>query len=314
MLELTVIIVNWNTRDLTLAALQTLYADLAAHGPAQSEVWVVDNASTDDSVAAIQSQFPQTRLIASPKNVGFGAGNNLALRALGFGESGENLPRAVYLLNSDTLTQLGATRKLYDALFALPKAGVVGARLSYEDGTFQHGAFTFPGLMQLWFDLLPAPSRLYETKFNGRYPQAQYNAGQPFEVDFTLGATMMLRREVIQQTGMFDEQFHMYCEEIDWAWRIRQAGWKIYTVPAAHVTHLSGKSTGQIRPRSIVNLWSSRLGLYQKIYPAWKNKLAKVIIRRGMARKIAALSHETNPKERDDLISAYQTVIDLTYT
>jgi N-acetylglucosaminyl-diphospho-decaprenol L-rhamnosyltransferase len=314
--DLAVIIVNWNTRELTLDALRTLYADLKAHGPADTQVWVVDNASTDGSAEAIRAAFPQVHLIANPQNIGFGAGNNLALRDIGFmGRSSDaDLPHAIYLLNSDTRTHLGATRSLFEALRKLPDAGVVGAQLFYEDGSFQHGAFSFPGLAQLWFDLLPAPARLYETRFNGRYPRSRYIHGEPFEVDFTLGATMMLRREVIQQTGMFDERFHMYCEEIDWAWRIWHAGWKIYAVPDAHVTHLSGRSTGQVRPRSVVNLWSSRLQLFKKIYPGWKIKAAIAIIRRGMARKIAEVREDSslNEAQRSDLIAAYETVIDLT--
>lgn len=315
MVELAVIIVNWNTRDLTLDALRTLYADLEA-SELSSQVWVVDNASSDGSVEAIREAFPQTHLISSEKNLGFAAGNNAALRAMGFESEvrPEWLPRAVYLLNSDTLTHTGSTPTLFDALFSLPKAGVVGARLTYGDGSFQHSAFGFPGLIQLWIDLLPAPPRLYESRLNGRYPRRAYAGEKPFLVDHTLGATMMLKREVIQQTGLFDERFHMYCEEVDWSWRIRQAGWRIYCVPAAHVTHLGGQSTVQVRPRSEIALWTSRLQLYHKYYPRWKIMLAKQIIRVGMGRKIRQTQANPNLSQADRaaLIDAYQTVIRLT--
>jgi hypothetical protein len=317
MTDLTVIIVNWNTCALTLDALRTLHDDLEkTPGSPHTQVWVVDNASSDDSVAAIQQAFPQTHLIASQTNLGFAGGNNAALRAIGFGNTAAStsLPNAVYLLNSDTRTHPGATKTLYDALFTLPKAGVVGARLTYGDGSFQHSAFAFPGLAQLWIELLPAPGRFYESRLNGRYPQTAYQRDVPFPVDHTLGATMLLRREVIQQTGMFDEQFHMYCEEIDWSWRIRQAGWEIYCVPAAHVTHLGGQSTGQVRPQSIINLWTSRLQLFQKYYPRWKQTLAKFIIRQGMMRSIrqAQADPDVSHADRAALITAYQTVITLT--
>lgn len=306
--DLAIIIVNWNTRDLTLDALRSLYDDLDANGPQNSVVWVVDNASSDGSVEAIRKAFPQTQLIASEENLGFAGGNNVALRKLGFdGNSpSETLPRAVYLLNSDTHTHPGATRELFDALFSQPDAGIVGAQLQYGDGSFQHSAFVFPGLLQLWIDLLPAPARLYESKFNGRYPRANYAGGEPFPVDHTLGATMMLRREVIQQTGLFDEQFHMYCEEIDWSWRIQRAGCWAYCVPSAQVTHLGGQSTGQVRPQSIVNLWKSRLQLFGKYYPRWKIALARQIIRMGMKRSIKQAQGDAV------LIGAYQEVIELT--
>lgn len=306
MLDLSVVIVTWNVWALALKALGSLYADLAASG-LSFEVRVVDCASSDDTPAAIAEAFPQVNLTASSENLGFGRGNNTALRQIGFGSPDADpaaLPKAVYLLNPDTITQPGATRALYDALFATPKVGLVGAQLTYEDGGFQHGAFGFPGLRQLWVEFFPTPGRLIEGGFNGRYPRALYAAGQPFPVDFVLGATMMLRREVIQQTGMFDERFFMYCEEIDWAWRIRKAGWQVMSVPAARVTHLAGKSTAQVRPQSVINLWTSRLHLYDKHHPRWKAWAARRLIAAGMARK---LRRESDPAVR----AAYQRVREL---
>jgi GT2 family glycosyltransferase len=284
--ELAVIIVTWNVRELALQTLRSLFDDLDAHGPT-ARVIVVDNASSDGTPDAVSAAFPQVQVIASAENLGFGRANNLALRTLGFGgaQAGADLPGAVYLLNPDTITQPGATRALYDTLLANPRLGLVGAQLCYADGRFQHGAFAFPGLRQLWVELFPTPGRLIESRFNGRYPRALYEAGQPFRVDFTLGATMMLRREVIQQTGMFDEAFFMYCEEVDWAWRIQKAGWQAACVPAARVVHLVGQSTAQARPESAYHLWNSRLRLYRKHYPAWKYALARRMVAAGLRRK-----------------------------
>ncbi|NJL95051.1 MAG: glycosyltransferase family 2 protein [Anaerolineae bacterium] len=317
MIDLAVVIVNWNTRALTLDCLSTLFADLQTSA-LSTQVWVVDNASHDDSVPAIRAAFPQVQLIASERNLGFGAGNNAALRAMGFANApspAEALPQAVYFLNSDTRTHPGATRTLFEALFHLPDAGVVGARLTYGDGSFQHSAFAFPGLAQLWFDLLPAPARLAETRLNGRYPRAQYAGEAPFPVGHTLGATMLMRREVIQQTSGFDERFHLYAEEVDWSWRIQQAGWQIYCVPRAHVTHLGGQSTGQVRPQSTLNLWESRLRLFDKHYPNWKNRLARQIIRLGMRRKSRAAEQDAtlDSETRAALIAAYHQIIARSY-
>ena len=313
------IIVSWNTRDLTLAALRTLLADLAAHGPA-AQVWVVDNASSDGTAAAIRAQYPEVQVIASEENLGFAGGNNLALRTLGFAgetpvESGA-LPRAVFLLNSDTLTHGGATRALYDALFSAPDIGLVGARLTYEDGAFQHSAFRFPGVIQTFIDLFPVPGRLYESAFNGRYARRLYDGEKPFAVDHMLGATMMLRREVIQQVGLFDEQFFMYCEEIDWSMRIRRAGWAILCVPTAHITHLEGQSTSQVRPASVKNLWTSRFQLYEKHYAPWRVALIRRIVRAGMRRKIREAEKDgargaLPAEQRDALIAAYRAVMAL---
>ncbi len=281
MTDLAVVVVTWNVRDLVLDALASLYADLENSGLA-AEVHVVDSASSDGTVAAIAAAFPQVKLHVSETNLGFGAANNVAIRAV---MSQPDPPRAVYLLNPDTITQPGATRSLYDALLASPRAGLVGARLSYGDGSFQHSAFQFPDLRQIWVEFFPTPGRFIEGRFNGRYPRALYERGDPFPVDFVLGATMMLRREVIEATGMFDEGFFMYCEEIDWAWRIRKAGWDVLCVPSAHVVHLGGQSTGQVRPQSVINLWTSRLRLYRKHTSALNVLAARLLIALGMGLK-----------------------------
>jgi hypothetical protein len=306
MLDLAVIIVTWNVRNLVVDALSSLFSDLAA-SRLQANVYVIDSASSDGTAQAISESFPDVRLTASQENLGFTAANNLALRQIGFGEiDGSNLPRAVYLLNPDTVTHAGACRTLFDALMDDDSVGMVGARLTYGDGSFQHSAFSFPGLRQLWVELFPTPGRLIESRLNGRYRRATYEQGEPFRVDFTLGATMMLKSEVIQQIGMLDQQtFFMYCEEIDWAWRMQKAGWKVQCVPAAHVTHLGGQSTSQAGPQSVINLWTSRLRLFQKHYPAWKRLLARGMVAVGMQRRIRRAQAKSEPAE---LIAAYEHV------
>lgn len=281
-MDLVVIIVTWNTRHLIHDALSSLYTDLETSG-LRADVYVVDSASSDSTADYVAQHFPQVKLIASTVNLGFARGNNLALKQAGFGS--KNAPPVAYLLNPDTITQPGATRALYDALTRSPKIGLVGAQLAYGDGTFQHGAFGFPGLRQLWVEFFPTPGRFIEGGFNGRYAQSQYASGQPFPVDFVLGATWMIKREVIEQVGIFDEDFFMYCEEVDWAWRIKSAGWQVVSVPQARVTHLVGQSTSQAGPRSIINLWTSRLLLFRKHYPRWKYRIARYMIAAGMQRK-----------------------------
>jgi GT2 family glycosyltransferase len=313
LVDVAVILVTWNVAELVEQALSSLLDDLQTSGLSW-RVLLVDSASTDDTLARVRT-FHQVECLASPENLGFGRANNLALRHLGFeNPQADDLPRAVYLLNPDTISQPGAVRALYQALMADPGLGVVGAALRYGDGSFQHAAFAFPGLRQLWAEFFPTPGRWLEGRWNGRYPRANYEAGRPFEVDFTLGATMMLRAEVVQQVGMFDEQFFMYCEEVDWAWRIRRAGWRIACVPSALVIHLGGQSTGKARVRSTLNLWQSRLQLFRKHYPPWKLALARRMIVAGMARRRRALAQDGrySPAERAELTAVYDQIVQIT--
>jgi len=310
MLNIVIVVVTWNNEDIIGDALSSVIADLDTTS-LEYKVWVVDSASSDDTVNVIRRDFPTVKLIASEENLGFSRANNLAMREMGFDSSTDidDLPCAVYLLNPDTITHQGATQLLYDTLVSREQVGVVGARLTFGDGSFQHSAFKFPDLGQIWTEFFPTPGRFIEGGFNGRYSKSLYAGDAPFEVDFTLGATMMLKREVLLKTGLFDEDFFIYCEEVDWAWRIHKAGWYIMCVPQAHVTHLGGQSTSQVRPWSLINLWKSRLHLYDKHYPIWKRWLARRLVMIGMRRKMTQLDLQTDHYE--DILSAYQTVYDM---
>ena len=223
--NLAVVIVSWNVRGLLTACLRSLLADLASTG-LETEVWVVDNGSTDNTPQMVAEAFPDVHLIASRENLGFVRGNNCALNEI----LGREAPVDYFwLLNPDTEVQPGATAALIAALEANPKAGIVGPKLLYADGSLQHSAFRFPGLVQLLFEFLPLPARLYDTRLNGRYPRRLYEGAKPFLIDHPLGASMLVRAEAVADVGLMDEDFFMYCEEIDWCWRIRSAGWAIFS-------------------------------------------------------------------------------------
>ncbi len=314
MAELAIVIVSWNVRDLLAACLRSLFADLERWGGA-AEVWVVDNASTDGTPEMVTRDFPAVRLIASPENLGFAAGNNLALREILAGDdpnaqrrtsnlepralnverqisNGIRHPSFIWLLNPDTEVLPGATLALVEALEARPGAGVAGAKLLYPDGSLQHAAFRFPGLLQLAFDLFPLPPCLYDTRLNGRYPQRLYEGRTPFSVDHPLGAAMMVRTEAIRQVGLLDEGYRMYCEEIDWCWRMRKAGWRALCVPTAQVVHHAGRSTRQVPIPSFVNLWTSRARLYRRHHGPVCRRLARALVRLGMRRRMRSASPE----------------------
>jgi GT2 family glycosyltransferase len=291
MTDLGIVIVSWNVREQLAVCLESLSRTRSAHAERAARIIVVDNASTDGSAEMVRDRFPLVQLVASDKNRGFAGGNNLGMRAWGLDVEQEaksekwadgNAPRYILLLNPDTAVRGNALGTMIHFMDATPQAGVCGARLIYGDGSFQHSAFGFPGLWQIALDAPSVHPRLRDSRLNGRYSRSLYASGRPFEVDHPLGAAMMVRAEVIHQVGPMDEGFHMYCEEIDWCWRIKKAGWKIYCVPPAEIVHYGGQSTKQVRAEMIVALWASRLRLYQRYYPAWKLAAAKWLVHRKM--------------------------------
>jgi len=283
--RLAVIIVNYNTRDLLRRCLSSVYTAAASSADRLNvEVLVVDSASSDDSAAMVAADFPTTQLIASPTNLGYTGGNNVGLQTFGYdigstttldppttpGE-GQDAPPPDYclLLNADTEVAEDALWQMVNFLATTPNAGACGAQLHYGDGRFQHGAFRFPSLLQIVLDIFPLTGlrgihRLQESGLNGRYAQSSWRGPAPFPVDFVLGAALMVRGTVIQQLGGLDNGYFMYCEELDWAVRMKLAGWQIYAVPTARVTHHEGQSSKQVRWPAFVRLWQSRLRFYRK--------------------------------------------------
>ncbi|MBX7236696.1 MAG: glycosyltransferase family 2 protein [Caldilineales bacterium] len=317
-MHLGIVIVSYNVRDLLRACLASVFADLSRSPHLSAEVLVIDNASADDSAGMVAAAFPQAGIIASERNLGFAGGNNLGLRRLGLGRETQppGAPDAILLLNPDTEVQPGALAAMAGFLASEPRAGGCGARLSYGDGSFQHSAFRFPGLAQLYLDLFPAHPRLLDSRLNGRFPRRLYEGENPFPVDFVLGAALMVRGQAIAAAGLLDEGFFIYAEEMDWQFRLRAAGWPIFCVPAAHITHHEGRSTRQFRGPMTVALWRSRLRYYDKHYPPWKRAAARRLIRRGMAAqsRAAAAAHQSGQIDDAELqarLSAYRQVIAL---
>jgi len=312
-LDLAIIIVSWNVRGLLEACLGSVYQSLEGSNLA-GEVWVVDNASTDGSAELVRERFPQARLMANETNVGFAAANNQALRAMGFSlVEPYELPRYVLLLNPDTEVLGDALATMVRFLDDNPQAGVAGAKLLYPDGRLQHSAFAFPTLVQAFFDFFPLHYRLLNSRLNGRYPPKLYERGEPFPIDHPLGAALMARGEAIQEVGLLDERFFIYCEEIDWCMRMKKAGWGIYCVPRAEVVHHEAKSTRQVRGEMFVALWRSRYLLFEKHYSPPYQWAVRRIVRLGLRaekqRALAAYKRgEISKEELGRCLAAYERV------
>jgi GT2 family glycosyltransferase len=315
-MDLVIVTVSYNTRDLLADCLESVFASLAQSG-LTGEVWVVDNASADGSAAMVSQRFPQVRLIRHDENLGFAGGNNLALRAMALhpcGQQGPEMnPRHVLFLNPDTRVVGNALVTMVGFLDDTPSAGAAGARLVHGDGSFQHSAFAFPGLAQIFVDFFPLHHWLLDSRLNGRYPRQFYDAGRPFPVDHPLGAALMVRTATLVQVGGFDERYFMYCEEIDLCRRIKSAGWEIYCLPQAEIVHLVGQSTRQFRDRMFVALWQSRFLMFEEHESPLFRWAARRLVRLGLWAEIrraqAAYRHgEIDPAQLEARLAAYHEV------
>ncbi len=249
MLQLTAIVVNWNVRDLLRTCLTSL--DLE-----DSEIIVVDNASSDGSVEMLQAEFPEVRVIANPENRGFGAANNQAL-ALASG-------RYVLFLNPDTEVRPGAIQRLLAFIDQRPQVGCVGPRLLNADGSVQPSRRSFPRLATFLVESTMLQRYLAGLGSVKRFYRQQHSDDEPQPVDWLVGACLLVRRSVLDEVGGFDERFFMYSEEMDLCYRLRQAGYEVWYVPEAEVVHLEGASSRQDLFRRNVNFHESRYRFFAK--------------------------------------------------
>lgn len=250
----TIVIVNWNTRELLDACLRSVVADRA-----DATVVVVDNASSDGSVAALAPRWPQVRWVEAGANLGFARGNNLAIEGVE--------TEFVWLLNPDTEVRPGALAALEAWLDAHPRAAVAGAGLLNPDGSPQPCSFAFPtplGTAAAWL-FLPRPlARLRDRAF----ALAPRRAAGP--TDWVLGAAMLVRMAAVREVGTLDPGYFMYAEELDWCHRFRAAGWEVHLVPDALVVHHGGQATSQVREQMLLELFKSRAQYFRRRLPWWR--------------------------------------------
>jgi hypothetical protein len=244
-IDLSVVILNYNTVELTRKCLQTVFASNL--GKYTMEVIVCDNGSTDGSVEMITKEFPQVVFIDNKKNLGFAAGNNPGIKRAG--------GRYILLLNTDTEVPKKTLATMIGFMDGHPEAGAATCKLLLPDGTMDpacHRGFPTPWVA---FTYLTKLEKLFpKTKLFGEYHQGYKGFNTIHEVDCIVGAFFLVRREVVKKVGMMDEEFFMYGEDIDWAYRIRQAGWKIFYNPTVTILHKKKQSgrSNILRKRRVV--------------------------------------------------------------
>jgi N-acetylglucosaminyl-diphospho-decaprenol L-rhamnosyltransferase len=264
MVDLSVVILSWNVRDLLRQCLESiLNSQSSAAGesettPASSlttEIIVVDNASTDGSVDMVRAEFPGVRVIVNTVNRGYAGGNNDGIAAAA--------GRHVLILNPDTLVLGNALPAMVAYADAHPQVGALGPQLLNPDGSVQSSRRRFPTLATALFESTWLQS-LAPRGVLSRYYLLDRSDNATQEVDWLVGACLLVRREVIQQIGRLDERFFMYSEELDWCRRIRQAGWQIVYLPAAQVVHYIGKSSDQVVAQRHIYFQSSKVRYFRK--------------------------------------------------
>lgn len=277
---LAVIIVSWNVRDLLRRCIQTVHASLAGSG-ASYAIIVVDNASGDGSAAMLRAEHPEVCLIESGGNLGFAGGNNLALRRLALRgwriEVGGPAPAPaadyLLLLNPDTEVLGDAIPRLVRYLEAHPDVALVGPKLLYPDGSAQPSRRRFPTPGTFFWESTPLEQRWPENPWARRYRRADAPDDVEQEVDWLVGAALLVRRAAVERAGLLDAGFAMYSEELEWQRRIRRAARgaalrqqaasqtaaKIIYLPDAVIVHHEGKSSEQAPARRYLNFQRSRL-------------------------------------------------------
>ena len=271
MTDLSVSIVNTGSRKLLLACLETLPLG-------DAEVVVLDNASEDGSAAAVRERFPDVRVIAQPFRAGFGANHNTVIRA--------TTGRYVYVLNEDTTARDWAFDRIVDHLDANPRVAALGPQLVYPDGRVQDSAWRFPSPLVSTLGLLTA----------GKVGVKQSRGAGARPVDWVMGAALVLRREALDQVGLFDEDFFLYSEEVDLQLRLREAGWDVHYFPAATVVHHESQFSAEIPERRINEMWRSRHRYWRKHHGAVGARIAALATggQYALRAAVAPLAHRSS--------------------
>lgn len=256
---LSVIIVNWNTRE----HLRECLRSIDAHRTTEPlEVIVVDNASSDGSAAMVASEFPWVRLEASSQNLGYAKGNNLGF-AVAKGEW-------LLTLNADTKFFDDSLQIAVDRLAAMPKAAVLAGTLLDEDAkTIQRSVRSFPRPSAIIPEILGL-SKLFPRQF-GEYRQVAFDYTKAQEAEQPMGTFLLFRKSALDEVGVMDERFPIFFNEVDLLFRIKSAGWQIWYSPEVRIIHFGGQSTRQIPKKMVWESHRSLVRYYRKWYLKWWN-------------------------------------------
>ena len=258
--QLDVCIVAWRSQEVLPTCLRSL-----AGRPEVGRVVVVDNASGDGTVELVRAEFPGVHVIANPNNAGFATANNQALHV--------STAPFVMLLNPDTEVPPGALEVLLKVMAEDPRIGAVAPQLRLRDGSVQRSCRGFPEPGAILFEALGLARLFPRNGAVSRYRLRNWDHRSRRDCDQPMASALLLRRSALDEVGLFDERFPLYFNDVDLCYRLRQAGWRIVFEPAAKVNHYHGHSTGQVRPRAILDSHRSLLRFWRLHYRGRTNAL-----------------------------------------
>ena len=265
--ELSIVIVNWNVRDLLRRCLHSIDA---ATSTLQVEIIVVDSASSDDSAAMVEEEFPQVQLFTNSENVGFTVGNNQGI--------GVSRGRYVLLLNPDTEIIGEALTTMVEYMDTNPHVGALGPQLLNPDGSIQSSRRRFPTIATAFLESTILQQWFPSNRVTRHYYIANRPDNEVQEVDWVTGAGLLARRETIEEVGLLDEGFFMYSEELDWCRRIKAQGWKVVYLPTARVIHHGGQSSEQVKSFQHVQFQRSKIRYFRKHHGTWQAEVLRLFI------------------------------------
>lgn len=234
-IELSIIIVSWNTKDLLKKCLESIYRETK---DIVFEIFVVDNASSDGTIEMLKENFKNIRLIANKKNLGFARANNQAIK--------ETASDFVILLNPDTELFDNSLKKMIDFMKARPNIGVLGPKLLNSDKTRQPSTRRFPNFLNQLIILFKLHHLFPNLKSYKKYLMRDFDGQREMGVNQVMGAAFMIRRKLIEQVGMLDEDYFIWFEEVDYCRRAKKADWEVYYNPDARIIHYGGESFAQL--------------------------------------------------------------------
>jgi N-acetylglucosaminyl-diphospho-decaprenol L-rhamnosyltransferase len=262
--DLGIVIVNWNTCDYLERCLETVYA---SQGDFSYKVVVVDNHSDDNSASMVRDKFPQAELIVSDENIGYPRANNVGLRHLGYHDQhkvDDSAPRYALLLNPDTELPPTALVEMVQFMDSRPDVGVAGPKLILSDGSLDKACRRgFPTPMVSFYHYSGLAKLFPKNERFGRYNMTFADEDEEIEVDSVVGAYMQVRKEAIEKAGLLDGNFFMYGEDLDWAYRITQEGYKVWYYPKVIVHHVKRAASSQSK-KAQFEFWRAMLIFYRK--------------------------------------------------